>query len=73
MQLNIIPKPNKAEFFGGEVWIKDLPVRYETNDIHPEEYYCLEIKKGAREEKSKAISKLVTVVPILAPIIIPVA
>ncbi len=45
MQLNIIPKPNKAEFYGGEVWIKDLPLRYETNELHPEEFYCLEIKK----------------------------
>ena len=63
MQLNIIPKPNKAEFFGGEVWIKDLPVRYETNDLHPEEFYCLEIKKDeivitAKGEKGKYYAHL---------------
>ena len=63
MQLNIIPKPNKAEFYGGEVWIKDLPVRYETNENHPEEYYCLEIKKDeivitSKGEKGKYYAHL---------------
>lgn len=63
MTLNIIPKPNKVEFYGGEVWIKDLPVRYETFEMFAEEYYGIEIKKDeiiiqSKGEKGKYYAHL---------------
>ena len=58
MTFNIIPKPQKTEVFGGEVWVKDLPVRYESFEMYADEYYCLEIKKDeivihSKDEKGK--------------------
>lgn len=45
MTLNIIPKPNKTTIYGGEVWVKDLSVRYEKDGTFGDEQYRLEIKK----------------------------
>ncbi len=63
MTLNIIPKPNNIEFFGGEVWAKELPVTYETNENFGDEKYVLEIgKEGikivSKGEKGKYYAKL---------------
>ncbi len=45
MTLNIIPKPNNLMILGGEVWAKELPVCYETDNGFAEEKYILEITK----------------------------
>ena len=46
MILNVIPKPNKVEFLGGETWLTDLPREYVQNEYYPDEYYRIEIKDG---------------------------
>ncbi len=45
MTLNIIPKPNKVEFFGGEVWADQLPVETAFDEKINDEAYVLEIKE----------------------------
>ncbi|MGN0448335.1 MAG: beta-N-acetylhexosaminidase [Acutalibacteraceae bacterium] len=45
MTLNIIPKPNKVEFFGGEAWCDDLEIKFVTDEKLCCESYILEIKE----------------------------
>lgn len=46
MTLNVIPRPNTVEIFGGEVWLNENRVTYKTNEFYPDEYYCIEITQG---------------------------
>ena len=46
MTLNVIPKPNTVEFYGGYVWLDENKVTYKTNEYYPDEYYCIEITDG---------------------------
>ena len=53
MTLNIIPKPNQVDFYGGTVNPAELPVEYHIDDSFGEEKYVLDIQKN----KATIISK----------------
>lgn len=53
MTFNVIPKPNKIEFYGGEISAAELPVEYITDESLGEEDYVLDIQKN----KATVISK----------------
>ncbi len=63
MTLNVIPRPNTVEFYGGEVWLSENKVKYKTNKHYPDEYYCIEITDGetiitTKGKKGKYYAKL---------------
>ncbi len=63
MFLNVIPKPNTIEIYGGDVWLNENKVTYKTSEYYPEEYYCIEITKGetiitTKGEKGKYYANL---------------
>ncbi len=53
MKLNVIPKPNKAEFFGGEYWLDECEKVYSIDSELSDEAYILEIA----DSKIKITSK----------------
>ena len=46
MTLNVIPKPNTVEYYGGECWAQENKITYKENEFYPDEYYCIEITDG---------------------------
>ena len=46
MTLSIIPKPNKVEFYGGEVIAKEIPVEYVTDEKLGDEAYIIDIRSN---------------------------
>ena len=46
MSLNIIPAPNKVEYYGGEIKAAELPLEYLTDESFGEEKYVLDIQKN---------------------------
>ena len=46
MTLNIIPKPNKVDFYGGETKACEQAVEYRTDDALGDEAYIIDIQKN---------------------------
>lgn len=53
MKLNVIPKPNKTEFFGGEYWLEECKKVYAVDSELSDEAYILEIAEGKIKITSK--------------------
>lgn len=63
MTLNIIPKPNNVEFYGGETKTSELPIEYITDENLGEEAYILDVQKNkvsiiSKSEKGRYYAKM---------------